>query len=206
MIEFPGSIDKISTALVGFEKDNYFILKVPPVPGIKGKLREGNKVVSRFLQQGAIISFRAEILTILTKPANLLFLTYPFGFETHLVRKHKRVNCYFPAMGGVQDQKFPGLIMDISSGGCRLTCDEADLAALPPPPLSLGQTISIEFHMLDRSVRYVLDGRIVNLTPEDHKMSIGVLFSDGHETTDQVRAMLHDYLEDIKDALQEAHP
>lgn len=204
LIEFPGSTDKIATTLVGFEKDGYFILKVPSVPGVRGRLREGNKVVCRFLHEGAIVSFRTEVLTLALKPAPLLFVTYPFGFETHLVRQHQRVNCFFPAQALVQECLIPGLIMDISSGGCRLICDEPD--EVLPCPISAGQSISVEFRMLDRSQRYVLTGRIVNLTPEDRRTAIGVSFNDGHETTDQVRAMLEDYLEDIQENLRDGQP
>jgi c-di-GMP-binding flagellar brake protein YcgR len=156
LIEFPGTTEKMPTFLVGFEKDGYFIVKIPPIPGIRGRLREGNRVVCRFLHQGAIVSFRTEVLMMAQKPAPLLFLTYPFGFESHLVRQHQRVNCYFPAQALVQECRFPGLIMDISSGGCRIVCDDGSDKL--PCPLSAGQDIAIEFHLLDRTRRYVLTG------------------------------------------------
>lgn len=204
LLEFAAMPDKITTSLVGFEKDGYFILKVPPVAGLRGRLREGNKVVARFLHQGTIVSFRTEIVAVLTKPATLLFLAYPYGFETHLVRRHKRVNCFFPATASIDGWGVQGLIMDISAGGCRLTVDEADLQNIATP--TLGAPLSITFHMLDRSVRYALDGTIVNLTPEDRKLSVGVSFSDQDEMTARVRTMLQEYLEEIKDALTEAQP
>jgi c-di-GMP-binding flagellar brake protein YcgR len=204
LIEFPGTTEKMPTFLVGFEKDGYFIVKIPPIPGIRGRLREGNRVVCRFLHQGAIVSFRTEVLMMAQKPAPLLFLTYPFGFESHLVRQHQRVNCYFPAQALVQECRFPGLIMDISSGGCRIVCDDGSDKL--PCPLSAGQDIAIEFHLLDRTRRYVLTGRIVNLTPEDRRTSIGISFDEADAPTGEVRALLQSYLDDVREALRDLHP
>jgi hypothetical protein len=60
---------KATGVLVGMVPDEYLIIRVPAIPGILGRLDEGNSIIVRYLYAGNLYGFASTVLTCIQKPA-----------------------------------------------------------------------------------------------------------------------------------------
>ncbi len=112
---------KFETQLLGYEHDNFFLLKFPTVTGIDAYLVHNAAIAGRFRTSGYHITF-ATVITLPIPRRFLAFCQYPSQFKVYEVRNTKRMDCLIPSgvtLEGVED-KFYGVIQDISMSGCRL--------------------------------------------------------------------------------------
>ncbi len=112
---------KFETQLVGYEHDNFFLLKFPTVTGIDSYLTRDAHLAALFQTSGYTITF-ASIITIPIPRRFLAFCKYPANFKVSEIRNTKRIDCLIPTGGTVLggNTRFVGVIQDISLAGCRL--------------------------------------------------------------------------------------
>lgn len=118
-----GDEGRIAAELVGMVHFEYLILRLPWVPGLRSRLVGGAAVTVRFVSDGELCGFQAQILTHIPKPSLLLFVEYPEVIEKLSLRQHRRVQCALPVQLHSRRGDANGVIVDLSRGGCRMAVD-----------------------------------------------------------------------------------
>ena len=80
----------------------------------------GEDVVVRYLSDGTIYGFHSTMLLSQMKPVPLFFIEYPYQVEKIELRKEKRAQCSLPSKVHCKTGVYPGIIVDLSSGGAKL--------------------------------------------------------------------------------------
>jgi c-di-GMP-binding flagellar brake protein YcgR len=165
--------------LVGMEPDNYLLIRTPIVPGILNRLREGNRVTVSYLGSGRVCGFQSSLLGHVMKPVPLMFLAYPKAMEIYHLRKEQRVSCLFPANAKVVGRSYQGVILDISRGGCRFSCDTS--SEMDISKIQIGEQINLILQWMGVAEDQVLAGRVRSKSQDSSKIVIGVEF-DGPDS------------------------
>jgi len=181
----PSSV-RVRTALVGYEKNKYLLLRLPQQVidgGYNDVFVEGNMTVVRCLLEGDVgecIAFRSGIKTISHHPAHLLFLDYPQHIENRALRAQQRVRAFIPAYihpqqsGSLPDnlELFNGFIIDVSTCGCRFSIKtELDVSQLNKI------AVNLELVMPGSTERIIIPGEIMNCHQELQEVSLGIRFA-----------------------------
>ncbi len=183
---------KIAGMLVGIIPEVCLMIQVPAIPGILDKLSGGSPVVARYVYAGNVYGFASAILTYTHKPAFIVFLAYPTSVETINLRKTKRMECILPAKLIILDKIFNGVILDISTGGCRL-CIEYD--PVESPVIDVGNGIEVRFHLTGISEEQIIGGKTQNLKKDNRLAEIGLAFDrDETKVRDNIAAYIDAFL------------
>lgn len=83
--------------IIGAREPYYLLVDMPFVKNRALFIHGDKQCTVRFLNEGAVIGFRARIEKILLEPFPLLVLLYPEEFEEMIVRETDRVGCNIPA-------------------------------------------------------------------------------------------------------------
>lgn len=169
---------KAAGVLVGMVPDEYLIIRVPAIPGILGRLDDGNPIVVRYVYAGNVYGFTSKVLTCIQKPALMCFLTYPFSVEAINLRKVQRMECLLPASVKTDGGNYKAVIVDISPGGCRVCLDYEEVESLS---VDIDQTIEISFHLTGMAEEQVINGKIKNLKKDRKFSDMGVQFDQENE-------------------------
>jgi c-di-GMP-binding flagellar brake protein YcgR len=143
-----------------------------------------------------VYGFASRILHHFTSPTGLLMLTYPMHTETHNLRKHKRVDCYFPAHAVHANQNFHGLILNVSMGGCKVLLDMD--RHYGNEHFRDGDEIHLDFYVLERIHTYSVRARVIHAEMEGDKLALGLMFL---EDEDKIRRIVADYISEVSRAL-----
>ena len=108
---------------LGTSHYEFLILRLPSVPGLIKKLIPQTVVEIRYQFEGADSSFMAEIISHATKPAMLLFVTYPDRLTIQEARKHQRLVCSLPTRLATPYGEAVSVMKDLSQGGCRVALE-----------------------------------------------------------------------------------
>ncbi len=169
---------KATGVLVGMVPDEYLIIRVPAIPGILGRLDEGNSIIVRYVYAGNVYGFASTVLTCIQKPALMCFLTYPSAVEAVNLRRVQRMDCLLPASVKTDRGEHKAVIVDISLGGCRICLDND---AVESSFFDVGQTIGISFHLTCTAEEQVINGKIKNLKRDSKFSEMGVQFDQESE-------------------------
>lgn len=114
--------EKIITRIVGFEPENFLILKFPALTGIKNYLQERTPFAAH-LNLGSSSIFFSSYIDAVVERKFLALCQYPSLFKVFDMRGAKRVECLVPAGVMLNDCYYYGVIKDISDGGCHFVLD-----------------------------------------------------------------------------------
>lgn len=193
-IQFEKIEERLRGTFVGMESHAFLILRVPASPEIENELYEGNEVILRYVCLGNVYGFRSKILYYTIDPFRLVFLAYPEKVEILNLRKKPRVDCYIPATSFLAERKLKGVIMDISSSGCRLTLHPS--ATAPQPDIRPGDVLKLSFPFLGIKGDLDFAGKARNITEEKGKLSIGIQFDElDKEIADEIDVYVKRVLE-----------
>ena len=120
-IELKGVKERQKSNLVGMAAGAYLIASLPQMVGIRNLLDQAPNVLVRYVHMGEVFGFRTEVLGLMATPFPLMFLSYPATVERINLRQSARVDCHLPATLTFRETATEGMILDISSGGCRFT-------------------------------------------------------------------------------------
>ncbi|MFZ5426650.1 MAG: flagellar brake protein [Thermodesulfobacteriota bacterium] len=123
LLQFQANGHKYKASVIGVEQYAFIMARLPVAPGILNHMRAGNSVLVRTEQGGTVYAFTAEILAGYPKPAPILVFAHPPAVEGLRYREHKRTKCMLPAHVTNEFFKAPGLVTDMSVGGCRVVVD-----------------------------------------------------------------------------------
>lgn len=176
LMESNGALDRIKCHAVGFLKEEYVVLRVPLIPGIRSRVPDGAMLTFRYLRRGKLVSFRGVVKSYMATPYSLLFVTYPKRLEIHELRREQRFVCNFPALVVAFEQEFNGLLLDLSSGGCRFFFD--DQHAAPPRNLRKGLWLKGAFRP-PNAESLPFRGQIVSLEGYSSSHTVNLRFAKG---------------------------
>jgi c-di-GMP-binding flagellar brake protein YcgR len=175
-VELGGIGGQFKSVMVGMEPEQYLIVKIPMMTGILSKLYEGNKVTLRYLYSGSIYGFRSNVLHFITKPAPLMFLTYPKAVEIFQLRESRRIDCHFPGQARIQEEQYEGAIVDVSSGGCRFSIDVSGDVRVAQ--IEVGESIDLSFQMIGSTQPLAALGKVRTISRDQGKVVIGIQFEE----------------------------
>lgn len=186
-VEF-ASATKVRTKLqlIGFDSGRYLLLKQPN-PKTDGSyvdvLYEGNPVIVRLVlegEAGECIAFKSKIRAATNFPFRLIYLDYPKEVEQRALRAQKRVSTHIPvdvtsasAKCGDRRKLASGVIVDISSAGCRILFKAQGNAGNVTH-----MNIKVNIGSGSQTEPLTLSGQIMNQKKEMNRIGIGVRFTD----------------------------
>lgn len=196
LLEVHGSKERIGCSMVGHDDGAYIVCK--PLSGALAKLASGLPVMVRCLLEGEVVGFPAKIMGFVAKPAPLVFLSWPQEMERQPLRKAKRVDCNFPGVFLHRGREHKGLIIDLSSGGCRIRFDQ--LGPEYQKIFQAGDELKVFFYIFDKDDHYSVDAVIQNVSVEKGKLAAGLRFE---KIRPDVKQKIDDYVDSVLLALQE---
>lgn len=199
LVEPAGMGDRFKTDFIGMVRGQFFIVRIPRIPGLNDYLYVDKRVTVRYVHEGHIFGFESKVLFNQSAPFKLLFLKYPDSVETLNLRKCQRVDCYVPVRIGVEEEEqyneYQGMMLNLSCGGCQVVID-AEHEALPN--LSVDDEITVSFTLFNSSKNISIKGGAKNLNISKNRMFLGAMF---HELDEQSRADVDTYVSSVADYL-----
>jgi len=177
-LEIDGVASRLRTQLVGIDADRILIVKTPTmsqIGGINVKLFAGNRVVVRYVFQGAVFGFETAIVEAITSPLRLLFLAYPKVVTARNIRSNPRVNTSLPAKLKAGETGADGTVTDISISGCQI---EIRREGLPPSvKLDIDADVEITLQLPGVAGDLRINGKLRSLRTGERKLEAGISFS-----------------------------
>ncbi|SKA77727.1 PilZ domain-containing protein [Paucidesulfovibrio gracilis DSM 16080] len=199
LMESSGALDRIKCHMVGYVKDEYVLLRVPLVPGIRSRVPEGASLTFRYLRHGKLVSFRSVVKNYIATPYSLLFVTYPNRLDFHELRNEKRYTCNFPALIQAFSQEYSGLLLDLSPGGCRFFFDDKNVE--PPGNLRIDLWLRGTFRP-PNTEPIPFRGQIVSLAGYSRTRTVNLRFApDQAPLTSELR----EYMSETQEMLDRMH-
>lgn len=112
---------KYDAKIVGMEEFGYIIAQARLPQDVVTRLTQNNQVVGQVIVDGMAYGFRSQVVNRVSRPAPLLFLSYPDSVERLVLRSDERVRVSLPAQihGKFGDHQV--MIVDMTNSGCRIT-------------------------------------------------------------------------------------
>ncbi len=120
---------KLETHLVGYEHDNFFLLKFPTISGISSYLVKDASFAALFKTSGLNVTF-SSVLTSVMPRKFLAFCEYPARFKAYEIRNAERMDCLLAAAMDVGIKRYFCVVQDISLNGCKVTLDGVEGTSL----------------------------------------------------------------------------
>jgi len=192
IVEFSNK-ERMNCRFIGLDKDEFLVLKVPMVPGIRERMGEGAFHQFRYLKDGKIIGFSAEVLRYQASPASLAFISYPTEFTEYNLRHQGRVECRFPTELAVNETMCSGFIVDISSGGCKFLF-EGNVGLKIEDKSSVAGT----FVTMEGDKKYSFSGTVTALQSVGDERGLGIKFESDVDLPEGVQDRLKQ-IEDMRE-------
>lgn len=161
---------------IGVQHYDFFVVRVPSVPGIRNLLVPHTLVEVRYSIAGAVHSFHAEVVSHVIKPALLLFLTYPDRISIMEMRKTQRCSCALPVFISCTRGDCNGIIADISMGGCQVCFPLSGNAGLRE--IEKDENIALQTFFSAAGTLMSATGTIRKIDGSAGVMLLGVSFDD----------------------------
>ena len=174
---------KTKATLVGLVPETYLIISVPAIAGILPRLKEGNTVTVKYIYGGNVFGLTSSILHYSLVFGIILFISYPMSVETINLRKVKRVECLLPVSATIVDMEFTGVILDISTEGCRFHCE---YGSHDTPSIDIGHIITLSLQLPGITDALALNSIIRNFKKDRGFVEIGVGFDDADKEAIEV--------------------
>ena len=191
-IQCKGQKERFKSRLVGFEPGAYLIATTPNVPGIRSLLPPHESVLIRYIHQGEVFGFQTGVIGAITSPFQLVFLACPAKVERINLRKASRIDCHIPATLTTGGRAVTGMILDISTGGCRFSVRTQSDGE--PLQIALEAEVSISFPLLGQEGSATVHGKVKNIHQDGDRMVSGILFSD---LDPAVSKRIADYVQEV---------
>ena len=176
------------SSILGWKHRSWIVCEWPfhlgqPIPCVKG-----TRCLLRYIYEGKMIGYRAEVLETQMQPFPFLLLAFPSELEEVPLRKHGRVSAQEPiVLSAVQEYasssrneppiRIGGLLKDLSASGCAV------LIQRPVQDFYLGMALRVEFEIIGTGHVNNLTGVVRNLSLQADGTHLGLEFRfDGKET------------------------
>lgn len=171
---------RLAAELIGVVHFEFLILRLPWVPGLRARLLPGSMMTVRFVSSGDLCGFQSAVLSHTAKPALILFLEYPEVIEKLTLRQHRRVRCALPVQMHSRRGDAPGLIADLSRGGCKLALDLRGQSGLRQ--MVAGDQLVLRSSFSPDGVPQTVTCTVRTVDIEVSRMVLGVAFTDADQS------------------------
>lgn len=177
LLTLEGSKDRIRAEIVGRIEKEFLIAHLAPSPGIREKFYQGAPLLVRFLDEGMIIGFKSCVINFILRPRPLLILEYPMMIDKVSLRNDERFECSIPCVMQTKFERVEAVIIDLSRGGCKISCDAAENKDCTRLENSeVGEMIVLMFEA-DNEGTITLSGKIKNKAREGLAQVFGVSYT-----------------------------
>ena len=179
----------MQSEFLGMSHYEFILLRVPSVPGLLDRLIPRTMMEIRFLLEGAVNTFSADLLSYTLKPALILYATYPDRLSIIKTRQHRRLVCALPVFLTTTNGDAVGMICDLSLGGCCLALELTGQSGLR----NLAQNDDVVLQIPISATEALAGGTSVVRSAEiaGSRLRIGLSFNDGQK---EFLASVSDYL------------
>ncbi len=173
---------RLKSELIGIEDDEYLIVKLSHHDsggGFKDKTIEQSPLVIRYVYKGSVYGFKATVLNIISKPAKLIFVSYPERIEECNVRTSPRYDCVLPAAATIGDASTELIITDISKNGCRcviMTSMVKNKAKLYDT-INMNSELELKVEFPGMEDKMILSGAVKNINKDEEEIMFGLSFA-----------------------------
>ncbi len=181
---------KLEAHLVGYEHDNFFLFKFPTISGIANYLTKDAPIAALFKANGFNVTF-ASTLSIPIPRKFLAFCEYPAKFKLYEIRNTTRADCLLPVAITINENRFFGVVQDISPDGCRLTLEGVHGTDLRK--VEQGERIKLEVWTQKDTIN--VSGVIMRCIKNIARVTFGVSFADVSKQDD---AIIHDFISSLQ--------
>jgi hypothetical protein len=198
-IEIEGIENRFNSIFVGSLQNDFLIFKTPVsghIFSIRTNTFIGQKMVIRFLASGTVYGFQAHLIEAINSPEKLMFVSYPDTMASHNLRVLRRVECFLPAKVALNEKEYPGIVIDLSEMGCRLS---ANSGGSDPLPADIIGDIMIRFLLPGLEKELKITGTPRNIERNGKTVTVGMKFQDADTET---KSKIRDYISNLEKALQ----
>ncbi|MFH1092479.1 MAG: flagellar brake protein [Pseudomonadota bacterium] len=176
VIELRESIKgKFTTFFRGYKSKAFVIIDHPVQDGRLIPLTEDEPCVVRFIHQGNIIGFRAQVINFVRRPTALIFLRFPESVESSALRKSQRYPVKLEAVvagrrlrGALEGQARIHLL-NLSLGGCMVESYE---------PYEKGSLVYLTILLPDQGQINDVELEVKRADKKGDKFILGCQFAD----------------------------
>jgi c-di-GMP-binding flagellar brake protein YcgR len=174
-VHISGLDGQFKSVMVGLEPHKYLMIRLPLSTGIiYNRLYEGNQATVRYVYSGSVCEFISTVLHYIDKPSSLLFLAYPTAVEIIESRRSRRVDCFFPGMAIIHQKECTGMVVDISTDGCKFSIDTS--AEERVPLIEVEEDINLSFHLIGNSMLEPVLGKVRSINRDRGRVVVGIQF------------------------------
>ena len=176
-LEFPHLDRRFESTIVGMLQDHYLILTNPqPLADMDEKVSLEQRVIIKYVHNGRVWMFKAQLLKTVEAPYQLLFFEYPVVLHYHELRESKRRAIFIPCTFHMAEEpELYGILIDLSMTGalCRIRHK-----AQPLPQIGITGDIMLRCLMPGLKEEQKLSGTIRNLAIDTAETRIGIEFTN----------------------------
>jgi hypothetical protein len=195
LVQFEGEKARFKSSYYGQKPEEFLIVQMPGIPGIREKLLNGNGLVVRYLVGGRVYGFKSHPVGNVVRPCPLIFLTYPQSIESLNLRQSERVNTFLDATGTIDDVSMDGVILDLSVGGCMLMVHRT--TGISWPSLEPGQIVRLEFALGKDEPPVSVLSQTISARKDLDRIRLGIKFLLDPDKDGSTIKRLETYIENI---------
>ena len=206
LMQFAGVPKKVTSEVVGLDKDKFILLRLPSMPGLSNYITPGSMVSIRYMHSSRIFyGFSASIAGVIASPFPLLFLNYPTTVKMLPLRKHERMDCFIKATIYHNAESYPTVILNLSEGGCRLMLEVLDSAAAQSvPDMVQGAEVICQYKLPGEQEEIIVNSVIRGRFEVNNHITFGLQFididQDFHKCISRYINKFYEYTKDIHKA------
>lgn len=200
LVQFEGEKARFKSTYYGQKPEEFLIIQMPGIPGIREKLLNGGRLVIRYLVGGRVYGFKAHSQGHVVRPCPLIFLSYPQSVESLNLRKSERVNTFLDAKGSIDGVIMDGVILDLSAGGCMLLVHRT--TGIAWPSLDPGQIVHLEFSLGKDQEPTTILSQVISMRKDPERIRLGIKFILDAEKDKATIKALTTYIDNISDFLR----
>lgn len=162
----------ISSELVGMKVGEYLIVQLDSPNWHSYSQLDSASLHVKYISSNELFGFESRVLSAVTEPDHLLFLSYPDVVENRNIRRLDRVECFLPVRLNVRGAHLEAAILNINRQGCLCVVNN-----YPEAANEKNEQISIEFSY-DQAEPLVINGQVKTQKTEGQATNLGIFFDE----------------------------
>ena len=180
----------LKSELIGMEVGEYLIAQLNNSEEEHAKLHEGCEVAAKYLHQHAVFGFQSKIISLISKPKNILFIEYPEKIESINIRTSHRLDCFLPVLVEIGFNTADGIMVNINNEGCCLS-----IKGLTIMDESTLEKVVIHVHDKVTKKDFSLLGNVRSIRKSNDEITLGCEFDEMDSNTQSLILELFPTLE-----------
>ncbi|WP_250645520.1 flagellar brake protein [Salidesulfovibrio onnuriiensis] len=193
VVMFPDAQTGYRGRIVGYDAYEYIVASLRLPKAVRDALTYKGEIVIKYLHEGTVYGFRSNILNHITRPAPLLFFTYPDSLEKLDLRKASRTSCNIDAIiFTMEGAGYDCLVLNVSETGCKVAVSVT--ARDPLNTMEAGEDMMVTMQ-LGGAGTVKLPVVVKNITKEKGNIHFGCMFLDINKEEQEQIAQYVDKIE-----------